>query len=166
MSITTMAEYQARTADTAIYPGAGTSEGITYVTLGLLGELSELLANPGDRGESGDVLWYLAQAYTCLDSHMPSPGTSPADTGNLVLTLVSAFIPAGRLAEHTKKAIRDNAGVITEARRLSMLAELGSIATQLYRYIGDTTLSTAQANLDKLASRKVRGVLSGEGDQR
>lgn len=68
-------EYQRATKLTAIYPGAKSESGITYTTLGLIGEAGELandwkksmrdgetaLAKEKMRYELGDVLWYLAR---------------------------------------------------------------------------------------------------------
>lgn len=85
MTETTFSEYQKRTADTAIYPGAGDPDsilGLTYVALGL-GETGELqgkvkkilrddngVLTPDKHaalvGELGDVLWYVSQMATQL----------------------------------------------------------------------------------------------------
>jgi NTP pyrophosphatase (non-canonical NTP hydrolase) len=76
---------------------------------------------------------------------------------------------AGEVAEHAKKAIRDDAGAISEERRAAMAAELGDVlwyTAQLASELGLGLDEIAQANLDKLASRKRRGVLSGSGDDR
>jgi NTP pyrophosphatase (non-canonical NTP hydrolase) len=68
-------DYQSGAEATAIYPGQNTDDGITYCTLGLVGEAGEL-ANKWKkyfrddipleqiidtmRAELGDVLWYIA----------------------------------------------------------------------------------------------------------
>lgn len=71
------AEYQTRTATTAIYPGRGTINGLLYTALGL-GEVGEVqgkikkvlrdangVVSPETvqaiKGELGDCLWYLSQ---------------------------------------------------------------------------------------------------------
>lgn len=85
-------DYQKGTATTAIYPGAGDAnsvEGLSYVTLGLVGEAGEL-ANKvkkvlrDDNGligdavrakladELGDLSWYLAQFATQLGVELDS----------------------------------------------------------------------------------------------
>lgn len=76
---------------------------------------------------------------------------------------------AGEVAEHAKKAIRDDGGVVAGARRAAMAAELGDVlwyVAQLASELGLDLDEIAQANLDKLASRQRRGVLSGDGDDR
>lgn len=90
----TVNEYQKRTSETAIYPQedtmvSGDLMGITYCTLGLVGECGEI-ANKvkkifRDHGslitsekkqelskELGDVQWYLAQLSHKLDSTLES----------------------------------------------------------------------------------------------
>ena len=76
---------------------------------------------------------------------------------------------AGEVAEHAKKAIRDDAGAISDDRRQAMAKELGDVlwyvaqlATELDLDLGEV----AEANLEKLLSRQRRGVLSGSGDDR
>jgi NTP pyrophosphatase (non-canonical NTP hydrolase) len=76
---------------------------------------------------------------------------------------------SGEVAGKIGKAIRDDQCAITEDRRHSLRAELGDVLWYVAQLAGqlDLTLEAiAQANLDKLASRKKRGVLGGSGDTR
>jgi NTP pyrophosphatase (non-canonical NTP hydrolase) len=76
---------------------------------------------------------------------------------------------AGEIAEHAKKAIRDDAGVVSEERRQAMAKELGDVlwyVSQLASELGLELDEIARANLEKLLSRQRRGVLSGSGDER
>jgi len=76
---------------------------------------------------------------------------------------------AGEVAEHAKKALRDDDGEITDARRTAMSKELGDVlwyVAQLATELGLELDEIAQENLDKLRSRQQRGVLSGSGDER
>ncbi len=76
---------------------------------------------------------------------------------------------AGEVAEHAKKAIRDDAGEITDERRSAMSKELGDVLWYVAQLASELELSLddiAQTNLDKLLSRQRRGVLSGSGDDR
>lgn len=79
-------DYQYKTAETAVYPGAGDQEsytGLSYVTLGLTGEAGEIAnkvkkiarddnneIQPHHRAvlfdELGDVMWYVAQLASQL----------------------------------------------------------------------------------------------------
>lgn len=79
------------------------------------------------------------------------------------------FGECGEFANQLQKAVRDDGGRLTVSRVESLRAELGDIgwafsraATSLASSMGDVLT----ANLAKLASRAVRGVLSGSGDHR
>ena len=76
---------------------------------------------------------------------------------------------AGEVAEHAKKAIRDDAGELSPQRREQMAKELGDVLWYVAQLASELELDLdeiAQANLDKLLSRQRRGVLSGSGDDR
>jgi NTP pyrophosphatase (non-canonical NTP hydrolase) len=76
---------------------------------------------------------------------------------------------AGEVAEHAKKAIRDDGGEITPERREAISKELGDVLWYIAQLATELDLDldeVAQANLDKLLSRQRRGVLSGSGDDR
>jgi NTP pyrophosphatase (non-canonical NTP hydrolase) len=76
---------------------------------------------------------------------------------------------AGEVAEHAKKAIRDDHGEITEERRAQLARELGDVlwyVSQLASELGLDLDVIARENLEKLFSRQSRGVLSGSGDYR
>ena len=76
---------------------------------------------------------------------------------------------AGEVAEHVKKAIRDDSGTVSEERRAAMAKELGDVlwyVAQLASELGLALEEIAQENLEKLSSRQRRGVLSGSGDER
>lgn len=108
-------DYQIATAETAIYPGAGTGDinAVSYTALGL--------------GETGEV--------------------------------------QGKV----KKILRDSEGVISNEIRTEIGKELGDVLWYVARLADELGLSLeliAQKNLDKLNSRKERGVLTGSGDNR
>lgn len=76
---------------------------------------------------------------------------------------------AGEVAEHAKKAIRDDGGQVSEERREKLAKELGDVlwyVAQLASELGLELEDVARANLEKLLSRQQRGVLSGSGDDR
>jgi len=76
----------------------------------------------------------------------------------------------GEICEKLKKCLRDHDGDFTdEAVREAVKKELGDALwywSQLCEEFGFDAGAVAQANLDKLTSRKDRGVLKGEGDNR
>jgi NTP pyrophosphatase (non-canonical NTP hydrolase) len=76
---------------------------------------------------------------------------------------------AGEVAEHVKKAIRDDAGKVSDERKAAMSKELGDVlwyVAQLASELGLSLDDIAEQNLEKLFSRQARGVLSGSGDDR
>ena len=76
---------------------------------------------------------------------------------------------AGEVAGKYAKAVRDNAGVIDERHKLEIIKELGDVlwfVSELCTSLGVSMSEVAQKNLDKLASRKERGVIHGSGDNR
>jgi len=76
---------------------------------------------------------------------------------------------AGEIANKLKKVIRDNSGILSDDVRESVSAELGDVlwyVAQLATEMGTDLNAIAQRNIDKLASRKERGVIAGSGDNR
>lgn len=88
---------------------------------------------------------------------------------NLTYTVLGLVGEAGEVAEKLKKLIRDEGGVMTDDYREKMALELSDIGWYLamVAYELDYSLEEIfQMNLDKLASRAQRGMLSGSGDNR
>jgi NTP pyrophosphatase (non-canonical NTP hydrolase) len=76
---------------------------------------------------------------------------------------------AGEVAEHAKKAIRDDRGEVSAERRVAMAKELGDVLWYVAQLASELELELeeiARGNLEKLLSRQRRGVLSGSGDDR
>jgi NTP pyrophosphatase (non-canonical NTP hydrolase) len=76
---------------------------------------------------------------------------------------------AGEVAEHAKKAIRDDGGSVSAERRTAMAKELGDVLWYVAQLASELELDLeeiAKQNLEKLLSRQRRGVLSGSGDER
>jgi NTP pyrophosphatase (non-canonical NTP hydrolase) len=76
---------------------------------------------------------------------------------------------AGELAEKMKKIIRDKNSVVSDEDKLEMAKELGDVLWYVAVFAHDLGVpldTIAQQNLDKLQSRKARGVLGGSGDNR
>ena len=97
------------------------------------------------------------------------PHHGEQDFGGLCYTVLGLVGEAGEIAQKLKKVLRDKGGVLDFYAKREIMEEIGDvlwyismIATEL-----DFTLEElAQINLNKLASRQQRGVLSGEGDYR
>ncbi len=76
---------------------------------------------------------------------------------------------AGEVQGKLKKIVRDDGGVVTDSKREALAGELGDVLWYVANLAGELGLGLediAQANLDKLNSRKERGVLAGSGDNR
>lgn len=95
-----------------------------------------------------------------------------AQTGNLeavVYATLGLAGEAGEIPNKVKKIIRDANGIISDEVREAILAEIGDVlwyAARLADELGESLEVVAQGNLDKLASRRERGVIAGSGDYR
>jgi len=76
---------------------------------------------------------------------------------------------AGEIAEKLKKIIRDKDGKVSEQDKADIIGEIGDVLWYLAVFANHFKVSfedVAQRNLDKLSSRKARGVIKGSGDNR
>ncbi len=76
---------------------------------------------------------------------------------------------AGEVADKVKKVIRDKNGIFDIDTKLSIKSELGDVlwyVSQLSSELGFDLEEVAVGNLNKLASRSKRGMISGDGDHR
>lgn len=76
---------------------------------------------------------------------------------------------AGEVAGKYKKVIRDMNGVMTDEVKKEMGKEVGDTlwyVSQVCTELGLSLEEVASANIEKLRSRKERGQLSGNGDNR
>lgn len=76
---------------------------------------------------------------------------------------------AGEVADKVKKVIRDNNGNFSTEKRLELAKELGDVLwyiSVLANDLGYTLEEIGELNNKKLSSRKERGVINGNGDNR
>lgn len=76
---------------------------------------------------------------------------------------------SGEVAEKFKKLIRDKQGKLSDEDKQEILKELGDIlwyVNTVANLLGSSLEEVAQRNLDKVLSRKERGVTKGSGDNR
>lgn len=76
---------------------------------------------------------------------------------------------AGEVAEKLKKIIRDKQGVVSADDKAELAKELGDVLWYIAVFANDLGVSLddiAAQNLAKLRSRKDRGVIGGNGDNR
>lgn len=87
---------------------------------------------------------------------------------NLRYTVLGLCEEAGEVAGQLKKMERDDGGVMTDARRLSIKKEIGDAlwyVAAAAKEAGFTLSEVAAENLKKLADRKARGVLRSGSDR-
>ena len=75
----------------------------------------------------------------------------------------------GEVADHLKKMLRDDEGVLTDERREALIKELGDVLWYVARMAGklDITLEdVAKTNIKKIKDRVKRGKQKGSGDNR
>lgn len=188
----TLNAYQAAAMSTAL----PTSLNMAYMAYGLVNEIGELqeklisntpgiLTSEETLKELGDVLWYIAGV-----SHIRGWKLSEVvldDTTDIAISeyavgeesevlasesgqesciklSIGLTIAAGNLCGALKKEIRDNThkpDVEKEALR-----RIFQISVMLAKVMNSTLEHVAIANIEKLASRKARGVIGGSGDNR
>ena len=76
---------------------------------------------------------------------------------------------SGEVAEKFKKIIRDKNGELDQDDKQEIIKELGDVlwyTAVIADYLGVDFEDVAQINLQKLSSRKARGVGKGSGDNR
>lgn len=76
---------------------------------------------------------------------------------------------AGEVAEKVKKVMRDKNGVVDDETRDAIVIELGDViwyVNAICHTLGVHLGDVAEANLVKLNSRRLRGKIQGEGDNR
>ena len=82
---------------------------------------------------------------------------------------LSIGIEASKIAGYLKKIIRDDNGIMTNSKKDKIINSLKKIVFLLQKYQKDHNLNTLdimKKNIEKLYSRKERGVLKGSGDNR
>ena len=93
----------------------------------------------------------------------------PAVGSNPIYPTLGLCGEVGEVADKVKKVIRDRGGSFDAEVIEALNLELGDVlwyVAQLASELGLELDAIATANLDKLASRAARHVISGDGDQR
>lgn len=88
---------------------------------------------------------------------------------NIVYPTLGLTGEAGEVAEKVKKLLRDKGGVVDEDFRQAIKKELGDVLwylSAMAHELGFTLEEVAQANIEKLHSRRARNKIHGEGDDR
>ena len=171
---------------TAIYP---VDREVDYTIVGLgseIGELAEVYgsAKRGFYGqfsdadakealsECGDILWYVAATADALGLQLDwvlKQAATALHHASKGLTLIDIVAAHGAIQGILKKSIRDNQGYLTTAHEEKIAEQLCHVwnhTAQFIYLLGGTENGVMNANLNKLADRKARGVLQGSGNNR
>ncbi|MCB9820261.1 nucleoside triphosphate pyrophosphohydrolase family protein [Candidatus Nomurabacteria bacterium] len=108
---------------------------------------------------------YSRQAISTLLGDHDVVDMSPA----LISQVFGLVGESGEVAEKFKKLIRDKGGQLSDEDKQEILKELGDILwyiNSVSNLLGSNLEEVAQKNLDKVLSRKARGVQTGSGDNR
>ena len=108
---------------------------------------------------------YSAQAIATLTNDYAHGDITPQLMGQ-VLGLSDE---SGEVLGKFKKLLRDKQGVISPEDKKEIIKEVGDVlwyVNSVSHLLGHTLEEVAQINLDKLASRKQRGMINGSGDNR
>lgn len=93
----------------------------------------------------------------------------PNKDNNFIYPTLGLNGEAGEVAEKIKKVLRDKNGIIDEQTKQELAKELGDVLWYLANLATELKLDLneiAEKNIEKLFSRKDRGVLNGDGDNR
>lgn len=111
-------------------------------------------------------------AVTAIYGEVIDQMAPPSTGANKMLRLSYVGLGLGEVGEtqgKIKKLIRDSGGVIAADKADAIRKELGDIlwyVSQTASELGLDLDGVAEANIEKLFSRKDRGVLQGSGDER
>jgi len=93
----------------------------------------------------------------------------PGAGKNFIYPTLGLAGETGETVEIIKKVMRDSNGQISAEAKTALINELGDILWYMAQLATETGLSLdniAQTNIEKLRSRKERGVLHGQGNDR
>lgn len=93
----------------------------------------------------------------------------PGKDNNFIYPTLGLCGETGEVAEKIKKVLRDKDGKLDDETKMEIQKELGDILWYLAQIATELGLDfdqIAEKNIEKLFSRKERGVLHGNGDNR
>lgn len=107
--------------------------------------------------------------FEAYESDVLSLGFYPNKGNNIVYPVLGITGEAGEIADKVKKVQRDKKGILSEEDRKALIKELGDVLWYITAMADELDISleeVAYVNIQKIHSRRERGTLSGEGDDR
>lgn len=111
----------------------------------------------------------MAMEFSTYEEEAGKTALYPNRGKNITYVTLGLVGEAGEVAEKIKKMIRDDGGILTEERTGAIMKELGDVlwyVAAIAHELGVSMEDIARINIEKLASRKARGMLHGSGDER
>jgi NTP pyrophosphatase (non-canonical NTP hydrolase) len=96
-------------------------------------------------------------------------GTGQVTDPAFITKILGLVGEAGEVAEKFKKILRDKDANLSDADKAEIVKELGDVLwyiSSITHYLGVPLQEVADVNLEKVHSRKKRGVTHGSGDNR
>lgn len=156
----TFDSYQDFTTSTALYPA---DVALPYTVTGICGEAAEV---------AGKMQTIVSKNLIATEDLTSDEARKNSYTLNGLLKTAAEH---GEVLEKFKKAVRKGelkllpVKMLTEEEKLEIAKEVGDVlwyCAQISKSLGLPLSTIAQMNIDKLSSRKTRGVLHGSGDNR
>ena len=117
-----------------------------------------------------NCLDYQKEAHTFSDYVIPTVvGNNKSERIPYVYPALGLAEESGEVAGKFAKAVRDCGGEISDERRTEIIKELGDVmwfVAELSTILDVSLEDVMQKNIDKLTSRRNRGVIHGSGDNR
>ncbi len=181
-------QYQKKARSTAVYPDQGQNK--IYPFLGLMGEIGEVSEKlkkmiRDDEGiltdqrrdkickEIGDVLWYVSAMCLEFDFKLEnlardSESITDDHTYNVYQEIIETQVSMGIIAMNVNDCIAENCQKSCDHTTpvYSCLKRIFFHIRNICEQLDLDILFVASENIDKLLSRKKRGVLGGDGDNR
>lgn len=107
--------------------------------------------------------------YSAFDQYQLDARKTAIYKSPIVYPALGLCGESGEVAEKIKKLIRDSDGKLTEDIRNNLLKELGDVMWYVANLAADLDIKLsdiARTNIQKLADREKRNVISGSGDNR
>jgi NTP pyrophosphatase (non-canonical NTP hydrolase) len=121
------------------------------------------------RESAGRTGRFVSMLLSDYQSRSRATAVYPQMGDNLLYPTLGLCGEAGEVAEKIKKMVRDDDGILSDARRAALSKELGDVLWYLAQIATEAELdldAIAAENLEKLLSRRDRNVLQGSGDDR